>query len=120
MSQNELDITELSQEAFYILAAWKINPHQQANLLGISNLEQFLIYRNSTLPNTEEVLLRAQLLISIDRIICLSFPHAPQLGRLWITTPSPILSNRNPLEVMLEEGLAGIKQIHAVLNGVDF
>jgi len=114
MNQNESDIAELTQEVLYILAMWKLTANQQKILLGISQLV------NDILPDNEEVITRAQLLVAIDRSICLSFPHAPQLGRLWITTPSPLLADRNPLEIMLTEGIGGIRHIHALLDGVEF
>lgn len=113
MNNNDLDITELTQEIFYIFAAWKINANQQQNLLGISNLRE-------TLPINEDVIARAQMLVAIDQSVCLTFPHAPQLARLWITTPSHLLADRTPLEVMLVEGLPGIKYIQALLEGVNF
>ena len=110
---------ELAREVSLVLSAWDINPSQQTSLLGLTEEEgrsQLLVL----LSQNNEVLTRAATLVAIDRNVCLALPHAPELARLWITTPTPLLDGKTPLEWMLIEGLAGITHVRSLLNGSEF
>ncbi|CAK0767253.1 putative DUF2384 domain-containing protein [Gammaproteobacteria bacterium] len=116
---NEQELAELTHEVFQILSAWKTNLAQQAALLGLpaGTLERYPL--DISLPPDSEVISRAEALLAIDQSMCLTFPHTPELARLWITTSSHMFSQRTPLEVMLAEGLSGIMNVRSLLSGTE-
>ncbi len=43
------------------------------------------------------------------------FVHTPQLAELWPTTPNKAFANRSPLQVIEQEGMAGLEQVRRFL-----
>lgn len=43
------------------------------------------------------------------------FPHNPQLAELWPTTNNKAFDNRSPMQVIEEEGLAGVEKVRRFL-----
>lgn len=44
------------------------------------------------------------------------FAHNPQLAALWPTTPNKALNNRSPIDVIRDEGMAGLKRVRSFLD----
>jgi hypothetical protein len=116
---NEPNYAEITYDVLQILAAWRVNSTQQAVLLGLAPNSLYQYKTDASLQQNQNILDRAKILLAIDQSICLVFPHAPELARLWITTPSHLFSGRTPLEIMLSEGLSGITHIQSVLDGTE-
>ncbi|CAK0774867.1 putative DUF2384 domain-containing protein [Gammaproteobacteria bacterium] len=115
----ELKLAELTRDVLQILSAWGTNSAQQRMLLGLPIGSPDYYRLDIPLPEDKEVLLRVETLLAIDQSVCLVFPHAPELARLWITTPSHLFGRRTPLEVMLAEGLSGIMDVRSLLDGTE-
>ncbi|CAK0768419.1 putative DUF2384 domain-containing protein [Gammaproteobacteria bacterium] len=113
---NELDLTELTNDVLHTLSAWGTSVAQQAVLLGLATEPHHQLVR-VPLPRNNDVLARAQALLAIDQSVCFVFPHTPELGRLWLTTPSHFFAGRPPLDVMLVDGLPGIMNVLSLLEG---
>jgi len=109
----------LISEAVQILSLWKTNVSQQELLLGLTSGSLLENREEIASPDESTTQTRAALLIAIDFDMCLSFPHAPEVARLWVHTANPFFDKRTPLEIMLSEGLPGIVSIHSSLNGLE-
>ncbi|CAK0764314.1 conserved hypothetical protein [Gammaproteobacteria bacterium] len=109
----------LISEIVQILSLWKTNFSQQELLLGLPPGSLFGNREEIALPDESTTQARAELLLAVDFSICLSFPHAPEVARLWVHTANPFFEERTPLEVMLSEGLPGIVSVHSSLNGLE-
>lgn len=43
------------------------------------------------------------------------FPHNPHMAELWPTTANKAFANRSPLQVIEEEGIAGVEAVRRFL-----
>ena len=69
------------------------------------------------LPEDATTEQRLSCLLSIHKALLTVLPHNTAMVRYWVTSPNPRFANRTPLEVMLTDGLAGMKQVVEVLTG---
>lgn len=74
-------------------------------------------YRDNTpFPFNDEIEERVEHIIGITDALRTSYPHNPQMGRIWIRQASKKLKNRIPLQVILEHGLEGLLEIRTHLD----
>lgn len=117
---SEQDLVGITRSVMELLSQWYVEPADQVRLLGLpedTKPRSLARLRTGTpLPHKEEVLRRAQLLLSIANSLDLAFPHNPALANYWVTTESDLLGGRKPLTIMLEEGVEGIERIARYLD----
>lgn len=75
---------------------WQLNARQRHSLLGLDE---------SAIPALRDIQQTLQNL----------FPHNPQLAELWPTTANKAFDNHSPLQIIEEEGLAGVERIRRFL-----
>ena len=67
-------------------------------------------------PFNDEIEERVGHIIGIADAIRTSYPHNPQMGKIWLRQSSKKLNNRIPLKVILEKGLEGLLEIRTHLD----
>ncbi|MDH5370834.1 MAG: hypothetical protein OEW99_12465 [Gammaproteobacteria bacterium] len=74
-------------------------------------------YRDNTpFPITAELEERLEHIIGITDALRTSYPHNPQMGKVWIRQRSKKLNNQIPLQIIVENGLEGIIEIRKHLD----
>ncbi len=114
---------QLARAIFRILDAWQVPKDMQPALLGLDPaLENRILKRcrlGGPLPDRPEVYARAALLLKIDNALHKLFPRSDLAASLWVTTPRVKLGGITPLEVMLQQGIDGLKSIEQGLYNLD-
>jgi hypothetical protein len=112
---------ELARLVMQILDEWEVEPEDQPKLLGLpdkTRVRALNRYRQGDpLPEDATTEQRLSCLLSIHKALLTVLPHNTAMVRYWVTSPNPRFANRTPLEVMLTDGLAGMKQVVEVLTG---
>ncbi len=115
--------TELTRATLRVLDAWQVPKDMQPALLGLDpTLENRILKRcrlGRPLPARPEVYARAALVLKIDNALHKLFPHSELSANLWVTTPRIKLGGITPLEVMLKQGLDGLRSIEQGLYNLD-
>ena len=119
----EDDKFALSRKVLQVLADWGMEPMDQCELLGLPQGEAGRVFRQlrqgASLPESREVWTRVALLLRLDNAIHQLFPHCAYAANLWVTSPNPRCSHRTPLEIMLADGLEGIRRIERSVDNLD-
>jgi len=108
---------ERAQLAYMILALfrrWGLEESQKLVLLGLSPREKKRLEahkKGRPLEPDPETLGRASGLLSIHNHLADRFPGDDTRTYTWVVTPQPDLGDRRPLDIMLEEGVAGIRRV---------
>lgn len=112
---------ELARLVMQILDEWEVEPEDQPKLLGLpdkTRVRALNRYRQGDpLPEDATTEQRLSCLLSIHKALLTVLPHNTAMVRYWVTSPNPRFANRTPLDVMLADGLAGMKQVVEVLTG---
>jgi hypothetical protein len=110
----------LARTVVNIMDNWKVAPEHQVILLGLpEGTKPRALTRHrqgQALPNETEVLERCQHLLSIQTSLDTMFPHNTAMADYWVTTANSYFNDKSPLEIMLEEGLPGIRLVAGHLN----
>jgi len=91
-------MNNLSPELFLrrLAEVWQLTDRQQKVLQQLGN---------SAIPALQD----------IQQTLETLFAQTPQLAELWPTTANKAFANRSPLEVIEEEGMAGLEQVRRFL-----
>ena len=92
-----------------LLNRWGLHEVNQAALLNVTDMSRFKL--GEPLPKDQAVLERTGYLLAIDRALKTLHPYTPRSRDRWISTPQAKFDGRSPLQVMLAEGIEGIKEI---------
>ena len=110
----------LTQAIMGILDGWGLSATDTISTLGLPEktpTRALRKYRDSTpFPLSSEVELRLDHIIGIAEALRTTYPHNPQMGKLWIRQPSKKLNNRVPLQLIIDEGLEGIIELRKHLD----
>lgn len=71
---------------------------------------------NTSFPISPELEERLEHIIGITDALRTSYPHNPQMGKMWIRQRSKKLNNQIPLQIIVENGLEGIVEIRKHLD----
>ena len=71
---------------------------------------------NTAFPVSEELEERISHIIGITDALRTSYPHNPNMGKMWIRQRSKKLNNQIPLQIIVENGLDGIVEIRKHLD----
>jgi len=114
---------DLARTTLIVLRNWGVSSNDQIRLLGLSAefrpraLNQF---RNGTpLPDNSECMTRVSYILAIQNAVNSLFPHNSQACDYWVTTQLDYFANHSPLEIMLHEGIEGMRRVLNYLNGVE-
>ena len=114
------DRVALTQTVFRALGNWGIPVPAMQRLLGLAEdlkPRRFSRYRLGTpLPDDPAILARVGLLLEIENGVHKLFPHSELSANLWVTTPGVGFGKRTPLQLMLENGVEGMRQVAALLH----
>lgn len=103
----------LSETIVGVLDQWGIQDPERHQLLGT---EQCSESDSARLINEPGMLERVGHLLAIDRALGKEDSATHRLAAWWMRTPHPALSGKSPLEVMLSEGVRGMKTVRAILE----
>lgn len=101
-----------------LLNHWKLPPHDQAVLLGLSTQSRSTIARyrrGEPLADSADLLARAGHLLGIHKALRILFPHDRDLAYGWVSTPNRRFGTR-PLDVMKRHGYEGILAVRRYLD----
>jgi hypothetical protein len=102
---------------------WGLEAKAQIALLGLpedTKPRTLSRYRaGMAVPEGNQFLQRAHYLLSISNAVDSIFPHNATAANFWVTTPSEYFGNKSPLDVMLLNGVEGMKYLLNLLNGQD-
>ncbi|MFP4560669.1 MAG: MbcA/ParS/Xre antitoxin family protein [Thiohalorhabdus sp.] len=93
---------------------WGLEDAQQTALLGLPRREKKQLERfrkGAPLPEEPEVLGRASGLLAVNQRLADRFPADDPRVYTWVVTPEEGLEGRRPLDVMLEDGVPGIRRV---------
>jgi hypothetical protein len=114
---------ELTRAIFKTIDAWQVPKEMQPALLGLDptlksrTLNRYRLGR--PLPNDPAVYARLALLLKIDNAVHKLFPRSELSANLWVTTPRVKLGGLTPLEIMLKQGIDGLRSIEQGLYNLD-
>ncbi|MBN4080246.1 DUF2384 domain-containing protein [Beggiatoa alba] len=103
-----------------ILESWGLNARQQHTILGFSKkvpvrgMRRF--QEDRPFPNEAELNMRVEHIVGIHHALHTTYPHNPAMGSIWIKTSNKRFNNQAPLNLMLEEGVAGVQRVRAHLD----
>lgn len=124
--QSHVDMAQradLAQTILTVLRNWGVSKEQQVVLLGLPegtrprSLNKFTV--GAPFPNSDDALIRANYLLSIQNAVDSLFPHNATAANYWMTTPCHSFAEYTPLDIMLNEGIAGMKRVLNYLNGME-
>lgn len=98
---------------------WHLTTQEQTRLLGFRDDSRATLARyrkGAPLDNNPDTLERAANLFAIHGNLMQLYPANQQLAFAWITTPNGAFNERTPLELMCNEGLAGIQRVRYHLD----
>lgn len=103
-----------------ILDGWGMSSAEIMSLLALPEktpTRALRKYRDNTpFPITSELEERLEHIIGITDALRTSYPHNPQMGKMWIRQRSKKLNNQIPLQIIVENGLEGIIEIRKHLD----
>lgn len=118
---NPSDRNDLIETLVWVMRGWGLSSEDQVCLLGLPAgtparaLQQYR--QGKTLPDEALFLQHAELILAIYRAVSSFFPGNPTMANYWVTTPSTPFNGRTPLDIMLADGLDGMKYCLDHLNG---
>jgi len=120
---NSSEHRDLVHTLLSILREWQVEPEQQIILLGMPNSTKARalnrVRAGEPLPECDRFLERAHFLLAIQNAVSSMYPHNAQAANYWVSTPSFFFGNYSPLQIMLNEGVAGMQRVLNNLNGID-
>jgi hypothetical protein len=115
--------SHLAQALMRLCDEWNLDLDQRVALLDLPKDTKTRVlsrYRNGEpIPEGNELLLRAKYLLGIQHSLETMLPMNAAIVQAWPTTENSSLQDRRPLDIMLEHGVDGMKQIYDLLTNVD-
>lgn len=94
---------------------WEISTSAQLKLLGMKSSSRAVLsnYRRGdrAIPDDEDKLRRAGLLLLIHKCLRLLFPHNPRLIYSWMKRKNKAFEDKTPLDVISQHGLFGLARV---------
>jgi len=113
---------EIARTVLSMFQNWGIDPGDQVKLLGLPSSVRSRVlnkYRNGyPLPDNEDCIMRVACLFAIQNAVSSLFPHNAKAADYWVTTPFDFFVGHTPLQIMLNEGIDGMKRVLNYLNGI--
>ncbi len=103
-----------------ILDSWGLSAAEIISLIALPEKTPTRALRryreNTAFPLNPELEERVGHIMGITDALRTSYPHNPNMGKMWIRQKSKKLNNQIPLQIIVENGLAGIIEIRKHLD----
>jgi uncharacterized protein (DUF2384 family) len=109
----------LARMVMKLLDHWQLSTEDQAALLGlaVSNRAALSRYRRGeAIGSSRDQFERVGHLLGIHKSLRLLFPQNLDLAYRWMTTRNRALDNRTPVEVIKDQGFAGLLVVRGYLD----
>jgi uncharacterized protein (DUF2384 family) len=115
------NILELTPVVMAVLDRWRLNDSAICRLLGIdadTRSRELRKFRQNLkgLPFSDETAARIGHICGIDEALRTAFPHSDQMSALWLRQPHRRFDRQKPIQVMLDEGVDGLMQVHVEVD----
>lgn len=110
----------LTQSIMELLDDWKLMAKDKITLLGlpddvrVRHLEQYR--KDKAFPETEQINAHLVHLVGIADALRTTYPRNLEMGNIWLKQTHKRLNNRAPMDIMLGEGLKGMRKVRAILD----
>ena len=115
------DRSKLIEMVLNVFRHWGVPAPAHAVLLGLpqdrSARALLKIQQGSALADEPALIARAEIILKIYRGVQTLFPGNSNMANYWISTESYQFNHHSPLEVMYDEGLAGMQTVLNHING---
>ncbi|MFA9461046.1 antitoxin Xre/MbcA/ParS toxin-binding domain-containing protein [Thiohalorhabdus sp. Cl-TMA] len=111
--------TYLAYNVTTLFKRWGLEDAEQTGLLGLSRRDKKQLDRfrkGEPLPEEPEILGRASALLAIHQQLADHYPADDPRVYTWMVTPEAGLEERRPVDLMLEEGVPGIRRVLQFLD----
>ncbi len=103
-----------------ILDGWGMSSTEIISLIALPDKTPTRALRryreNTAFPVSPELEERLGHILGITDALRTSYPHNPNMGKMWIRQRSKKLNNQIPLQIIIENGLEGIIEIRSHLD----
>ena len=113
------DRSALAKMVMALLDHWKLSTEDQTALLGIavSNRAALTRYRKGdAIGTSRDQYERVGHLLGIHKSLRLLFPQNRDLAYRWMSTRNKAFDNLSPVEIVKEQGFAGLLMVRAYLD----
>ena len=110
----------LTQSIMELLDDWKLMAKDKIILLGlpgdvrVRHMEQYR--KDKAFPETEQVNEHLVHLVGIADALRTTYPRNLEMGNIWLKKAHKRLNNRSPMDIMVSEGLKGIRRVRGILD----
>ena len=109
----------LARMVMKLLEHWQLSTEDQAALLGLAASSRAALgryRRGEAIGTSRDQLERVGHLLGIHKSLRLLFPQNPDLAYRWMTTRNRAFDNRTPVEVIKDQGFAGLLIVRGYLD----
>ena len=109
----------LARMVMKLLEHWQLGTEDQAALLGLAAGNRAALgryRRGEAIGSSRDQLERVGHLLGIHKSLRLLFPQNPELAYRWMTTRNRAFDNRTPVEVVKDQGFAGLLMVRGYLD----
>jgi hypothetical protein len=109
----------LARMVMKLLEHWRLSTEDQAALLGLAAGNRAALgryRRGEAIGSSRDQLERVGHLLGIHKSLRLLFPQNPDLAYRWMTTRNRAFDNRSPVEVIKDQGFAGLLIVRGYLD----
>lgn len=109
----------LAKMVMQLFDHWKLSTEDQAVLLGIAPSNRIALSRyreGGAIGTSRDQYDRVGHLLGIHKNLRLLFPHNRDLAYRWMSTRNKAFDNFTPVEMIKEEGFAGLLMVRAYLD----
>lgn len=103
-----------------ILDGWGLSSAEIISLIALPSKTPTRALRryreNTAFPISSELTERLEHIIGITDALRTSYPHNPNMGKMWIRQRSKKLNDKIPLQIIIDGGLEGIVEIRKHLD----
>jgi len=111
---------QMTVRVMEILDSWGLSAAEIISLVALPEKTPTRALRryreNTAFPLNLELEERVGHIIGITDALRTSYPHNPNMGKMWMRQKSKKLNNQIPLQIIVENGLAGIIEIRKHLD----
>jgi hypothetical protein len=109
----------LARMVMKLFEHWQLGTEDQAALLGLAAGNRAALgryRRGEAIGSSRDQLERVGHLLGTHKSLRLLFPQNPDLAYRWMTTRNRAFDNRTPVEVIKDQGFAGLLMVRGYLD----
>lgn len=119
-NMNHEECVSLTRSIMSILDSWGLNGQDIMCVLNLPEgtpLRSLRKYRDSTpFPDAQSVYERIEHIVGIADALRTTYPHNPPMGVLWMKQRNKRFADCSPLQIIVENGLAGLLTVRTHLD----